>query len=125
MSLPNPEKSHFHYVGVAGSGMSALAQFQVMRGGRATGSDRHFDRHQDDPVFEKLKSLGVECFPQDGSGPAKLPNALIVSTAIEKDNPDLQKAEMAEIPVFHRSTLLAYWATQLKTIAVAGALAGN
>ena len=54
--------------GIGGSGMSALAQFQAMTGGRASGSDRAFDRGERGELRAQLESLGIEIMPQDGSG---------------------------------------------------------
>jgi hypothetical protein len=49
-AIPDPAgPGRFHYAGLGGSGMSALAQFQVMSGGRASGSDRAFDRGERAP----------------------------------------------------------------------------
>ena len=67
--LPDPLQGlRFHYAGVGGSGMSALAQFQVMLGGHASGSDRGFDRGERPGSRAQLERLGVKIVPQDGSG---------------------------------------------------------
>ncbi|MFH0921397.1 MAG: Mur ligase family protein [Fibrobacterota bacterium] len=116
LSLPDLIHSHYHYVGVAGSGMSALAQFQAMRGGNVTGSDRSLP-----PVWAAhFQQLGVRCFPQDGSGVTQGVHAVIRSTAVENDNADLARAAGLGVPIFHRSEVLAEWVNGLKTLAVAG-----
>ena len=67
--VPDPRGcGRFHYAGLGGSGMSALAQFQVMTGGRASGSDRAFDRGERPEARAQLERLGIEVRPQDGSG---------------------------------------------------------
>ena len=55
-----------HFVGVGGSGMSALIQFHALAGGRATGSDRAFDQGERPQLRKALERLGVVITPQDG-----------------------------------------------------------
>jgi len=115
-----------HFAGVAGSGMSALAQYHLLAGGAASGSDRSFDRADPDPaaleIRRKLEALGLELSPQDGSALARspLPDAVIVSTAVEGTVPDVQAARSRQVPVLHRSELLARWVEERRTIAVTG-----
>ncbi len=119
-ALPDPACSHFHYAGVAGSGMSALAQFQAMLGGTATGSDRTLDRGGAGAIRAALERAGVSIVPQDGSGVAGGCDALIVSTAVEDTVPDVQAARAAGVPIIHRSELLAALVASRRTIAVTG-----
>ena len=109
-----------HFAGVAGSGMSALAQFVAMKGGRASGSDRSFDRGQRSEARAQLEALGVKIFPQDGAGLARDCAALIVSTAVEEDVPDVAAARRLGVPVMHRSELLAHLVARYRTVAVTG-----
>ena len=102
-------KGRFHYAGLGGSGMSALAQFQVMTGGRASGSDRAFDRGERGELRAQLERLGIEVMPQDGSGVAADCAALVVSTAVEEQVPDFAAARARGIPIVHRSELLAHF----------------
>ncbi|WP_306589806.1 L,D-transpeptidase family protein [Geothrix sp. 21YS21S-4] len=109
-----------HFAGVAGSGMSALAQFAAMKGGRASGSDRSFDRGQRPDARVKLEALGVAIFPQDGSGLEGDCAGLVVSTAVEDDTPDVAAARRLGVPVLHRSELLAHLVARHRTVAVTG-----
>jgi UDP-N-acetylmuramate--alanine ligase len=111
----------FHYAGVGGSGMSALAQFQVMSGGKASGSDRGFDRDQRPEARAQLERLGVTIHPQDGSGVRGADcAALVVSTAVEDTVPDVAEARAKGVPIVHRSQLLAHFVETMRTIAVSG-----
>ena len=110
----------FHYAGLGGAGMSALAQFQVMTGGRASGSDRAFDRGERKSLREQLERLGITVVPQDGSGLGPDCAALVVSTAVEDQVPDVAAAREQGIPVIHRSELLAHVVARLRSIAVTG-----
>ena len=120
-TIPDPQKAgRFHYAGLGGSGMSALAQFQMMIGGRASGSDRAFDRGERGELREQLERLGITVLPQDGSGLAEDCAALIVSTAVEDQVPDVAAARAKGIPILHRSELLAHFVATRRTVAVSG-----
>jgi UDP-N-acetylmuramate--alanine ligase len=121
--LPDPfGGGRFHYAGLGGSGMSALAQFQAMKRGRASGSDRSFDKGERPAARAQLERLGITIYPQDGSGltNADPPAALVVSTAVEEQVPDFAAARARDIPIVHRSELLAHFVASHRTIAVAG-----
>ncbi|MGH7732090.1 MAG: Mur ligase domain-containing protein, partial [Candidatus Eiseniibacteriota bacterium] len=120
-AIPDPRgPGRFHYAGLGGSGMSALAQFQVMSGGRASGSDRAFDRGERALGRAQLERLGVRVFPQDGRGLSDDCVALILSTAVEDQVADVAAARALGIPIIHRAELLAYFVSRYRTIAVAG-----
>ena len=120
--VPDPAgPGRFHYAGVGGSGMSALAQFQVRLGGRASGSDRSFDAGGRDEAMAQLEACGVTLFPQDGSGVRGSDCvALVVSTAVEDTVPDVAVAKERGLPIGHRSELLAHFVSAQRTIAVSG-----
>lgn len=101
--------------------MSALAQLHAMGGDSVTGSDRLINKGMTDlPVFNALRNLGAIIFPQDGSGIDKNTELVILSSAIEEDNPELLKAKELGIKTMHRSELLAAQIAKNKTIAVSG-----
>jgi len=119
--LPDPKgRGRFHYAGLAGSGMSALAQFQAMRRGRVSGSDRAFDRGERAELRARLARLGIEIMPQDGSGVTEDCAALVLSTAVEATVPDFAVAREKGIPIVHRSELLAHFVSSHRTVAVSG-----
>jgi len=122
MNEPDPRgEGRFHYAGVGGSGMSALAQFQVMLGGHASGSDRSFDQGGRDEARAQLTRLGVALYPQDGSGVrAAGCAALVVSTAVEHTVPDVAAAKALGLPILHRSELLARFVREHRTSAGSG-----
>ena len=119
--IPDPKgPGRFHYAGIGGSGMSALAQFQAMMGGRVSGSDRAFDRGERPELRMQLIRLGIEIMPQDGSGVTGDSAALVVSTAVEKEVADFAAARAKAIPIVHRSELLAHFVGSYRTVAVSG-----
>jgi UDP-N-acetylmuramate--alanine ligase len=120
-TTPDPRGSgRFHYGGLGGSGMSALAQFEVMTGGRVSGSDRAFDCGEREGLRDQLERLGITVLPQDGRGLGPDCVALVVSTAIEDHVPDVTAARERGIPIIHRSELLAHFVATYRSIAVTG-----
>lgn len=120
-AIPDPMRAgRFHYAGLGGSGMSALAQFQAMTGGLASGSDRAFDKGERAGLRAQLERLGIGVTPQDGSGIGQDCAALVVSTAVEETVPDVVAARDLGIPIIHRSELLAHFVAQYRSIAVTG-----
>jgi len=110
----------YHLAGIAGVGMSALAQVFLAQDCRVSGSDRHLDRGADLDALRKLRAAGVSLFPQDGSGLTPDTAALIVSTAVEEDNPDICAAKRMGIPVVHRAAALARCMGDAPAVAVTG-----
>jgi UDP-N-acetylmuramate--alanine ligase len=108
------------FIGVAGTGMSALAQYLRGIGKNVSGSDRYFREGEFNDTNEKLQSEGIRCFLQDGSGIANGTDLVVVSTAIEDTVYEVQKAKQLGIPIIKRSELLALIAESKKTIAVGG-----
>ncbi|MEN9963274.1 MAG: hypothetical protein RL582_369, partial [Bacteroidota bacterium] len=79
------------FIGVAGTGMSALAQYLSGMGKEVSGSDRYFQTDSSNEIREKLELEGVRCFPQDGSGIGSHLDLVVVSTAIENTVPEVQQ----------------------------------
>ncbi|MEA3307751.1 MAG: Mur ligase domain-containing protein, partial [Elusimicrobiota bacterium] len=109
-----------YFTGIAGAGMSALSQIAAMEGHEIGGSDRDFDNDRNFSLRHNFEKLAIKIFPQDGSGISKETDVIIVSTAVENENPDILKAKELNIPIIHRSEFLADYVNRFKTIAVAG-----
>lgn len=108
------------FIGVAGVGMSAIAQYLQGIGKEVSGSDRYFHPDEYNKTKEQLENEGIKCFLQDGSGINEKTDLIVVSTAIEDTVIEVQKAKELGIPIIKRSELLAIIAKSKKTIAVAG-----
>ena len=112
----------FHFVGVGGIGMSALASCAATIGYEVSGSDRGAEKVENAPLINALKAQKVKIFAQDGSrfAAGNMPDALIYSTAIEEDNPDFLAA--GDIKRMHRSEFLRLLLEKSgkKSIAVTG-----
>lgn len=114
------QTKQFFFIGIAGTGMSALAQYLKGIGKNVSGSDRFFKAGEYNEIREKLEAEGILCFEQDGSGITPETQCVIISAAIEETVPEMQKTRQLQIPVLKRSELLAEIVTTRKTIAVGG-----
>lgn len=112
----------FHFIGIGGIGMSALAYILAKRNLPVSGSDLRSSH-----ITQRLEAVGAKIF---GSQEAKnldlfatnsdfLPQ-VICSTAIANQNAEYQAAQTQGYPIFHRSELLAALINQYQSIAVAG-----
>lgn len=111
---------HYHFSGIAGCGMSALAQAAIHCGHHISGSDRYQDLGIKIPALDSFWLMGITLLPQDGSAITPELDGLVVSTAIENANPEIKRAQELNIPVIHRAELLAELCADKQVIAVAG-----
>ncbi len=112
--------NHFFFVGIAGTGMSAIAQYLKGIGKKVSGSDRLFNDEKKSLIRQQFDRLDIHTCFQDSSGISLQIDVLVISTAIEESNIELQKARSLGIPVMKRSELLAAISSDKKTIAVGG-----
>ena len=108
------------FIGVAGVGMSAIAQYLKGIGKEVSGSDRYFHPGEYNKTKEQLEAEGINCFLQDGTGITEKTDLIVVSTAIEDTVYEVQKSKELGIQIIKRSELLSIIAKSKKTIAVAG-----
>lgn len=108
------------FIGVAGTGMSAIAQYLKGIGKEVSGSDRYFHPNEPNETKEKLEAEGIRCFLQDGEGITDKTDLVVVSTAVEDTVEEVIKAKQLSIPIIKRAELLAIIARSKKTIAVGG-----
>jgi UDP-N-acetylmuramate--alanine ligase len=109
-----------HFVGIFGTGMSALAQYVRFLGIDVSGSDRLLTSDDTALMQRSLESLGCTVYGQNGSGVSENTDAVCISTAIEETNPDIAAARTYGVPIVHRSDVLAAIVASKRTIAVAG-----
>ncbi len=110
----------YHFIGVGGIGMSAIAQVLSEQGHTVSGSDRNYDKQITPYVFSKLLSKGISLHPQDGSGVQENTDFVVVSSAIEEDNPDIKKARTLSKNIIKRADLLAEMFNRKYGIAIGG-----
>lgn len=109
---------NFHFIGIGGAGMSAIAYVLIKRGYNVSGSDLNAGR-----ISARLANEGAMVFM--GHDACQVSDAdaeaVVVSTAINPHNPEVVAAKEQGIPVYHRSDLLAAIFNQGDGVAVAGA----
>ena len=108
------------FIGIAGTGMSAIAQYLAGNGMQVSGSDRYFTPETPNETRTQLEAEGIRCYQQDGSGISSDTDLVVVSTAIEDTVYEVQKAKQSGIPILKRSDVLAMISDSKKTIAVGG-----
>lgn len=93
--------THVHFIGIGGSGLSAIARFLLEQGYRVSGSDRALS-----PLAAELQSDGVNV--SVGHTPENIDGAdwVVRSSAIPDDNPEVLAARAAGIPVYKRADFL-------------------
>lgn len=111
---------HYFFVGIGGSGMSALADIMRLHGHRVSGSDRGRDMGQGMDKFKVLSDAGMTLHPQDGSGIGPGVDFVVVSSAVEETIPDIQAARRHNISVLRRAELLAQNFNGVRGIGIAG-----
>ena len=114
------KKFSYHFIGVGGIGMSAIAQVLKEQGHTVSGSDRNYDKQITPYVFSKLLSNGISLHPQNGSGVQENTDLVVVSSAIEEDNPDIKKARVLGKNIIKRADLLAGMFNRKYGIAIGG-----
>ena len=106
---------HIHFVGIGGVGMSGIAEVLFNLGYVISGSDQ-----SDSPTLQRLASLGIQTHVGHAASNVSGADAVVTSTAVQADNPEVQTARERRIPVVPRALMLAEL-MRLKTgIAIAG-----
>ena len=106
---------HIHFVGIGGAGMSGIAEILHNLGYRVSGSDQH-----DSPVIQRLAELGVKVAIGHDAYHIEGAQAVVTSTAVQRDNPEVVAARSQRIPVVARAVLLAELMRLKQGIAIAG-----
>ncbi len=106
---------HVHFVGIGGIGMSGLAEVLLELGYRVSGSDLKFS-----PVTERLSVRGAVIVQGHKAENVDGAKAVVVSSAVQNENPEVVEARRLAIPVIPRGELLAELMRQKYGIAVAG-----
>ncbi len=106
---------HIHFVGVGGAGMSGIAEVLLNLGYVVSGSDL-----ADSATLRRLQSLGITTYVGHAGANVKGADAVVTSTAVKADNPEVIKAREMKIPVVPRALMLAELMRLKQGIAIAG-----
>jgi len=110
------KKYHIHFVGIGGIGMSGIAELLLNLGYRVSGSDI-----KPSDITDRLKTLGGTIFKGHAAENIEGADVVVVSSAIDPDNPEVRAAGHASIPVIPRAEMLAELMRLKYSIAIAGA----
>ena len=106
---------HIHFVGIGGSGMNGIAEVLLNLGFRVSGSDL-----AESAVTQRLQSLGAIIHYGHDARNLRTADAVVTSTAVKADNPEVVAAREQRIPVVPRAVMLAELMRLRQGIAVAG-----
>ena len=106
---------HIHFVGVGGAGMSGIAEILHNLGYTVSGSDQ-----SDSGVTKRLASLGIRIAIGHDAAHIAGAEAVVTSTAVKGDNPEVIAARARRIPVVPRAVMLAELMRLKQGIAIAG-----
>src|SRR5688572_2661184 len=106
---------HVHFVGIGGIGMSGIAEVLLNLDYHVTGSDL-----SESAVTQHLQTLGATIFKGHSEEHIEQANAVVVSSAVAEDNPEVQAARAKKIPVVPRALMLAELMRLKQGVAIAG-----
>jgi len=113
---PTPfEIGPVHFVGIGGIGMSAIAEIMLRLGYRVQGSDAKASAHT-----ERLAGLGAKIFLGHAAAHAEGASAVVVSSAVKADNPEITAARAGRVPLVRRAEMLAELMRLQFSVAVGG-----
>jgi UDP-N-acetylmuramate--alanine ligase len=105
----------WHFIGVGGSGMSAVARLVAAKGVDVTGNDRGESLY-----FLALRDAGMDVRVGDDASRVDGADAVVISSAVRETNSELARARELGIEVLHRSEALVWALEGLSLVAVAG-----
>jgi len=104
-----------HFIGIGGSGMSGIAEVLLNLGYQISGSDL-----SDSVTLRRLNSLGIETHVGHAAENVKEADAVVTSTAVKTDNPEVLAARERHIPIVPRAVMLAELMRLKNGVAIAG-----
>jgi UDP-N-acetylmuramate--alanine ligase len=106
---------HIHFVGIGGAGMSGIAEILHNLGYQVSGSDQ-----SDSATAQRLASLGIAVFIGHAAENIAGADAVVTSTAVKGDNPEVVAARSKRIPLVPRALMLTELMRLKRGIAIAG-----
>ena len=106
---------HIHFVGIGGSGMSGIAEVLANLGYQVSGSDL-----AENAATRRLKDLGAKVALSHAAHNINGADAVVVSSAVRADNPEVMAARAQRVPVVPRALMLAELMRLKQGVAIAG-----
>ena len=111
---------HIHLIGIGGTGLSAIARVLIENGYSVSGSDKEISLLADD-----IARLGAKIYKGHDAKNIAGADAIIYSSAIPEDNPELLAARETNIPLYKRSEFIGQLMVDKSCIAIAGTARKN
>jgi len=108
-------RTHFHFIGIGGAGMSGIARIMLAQGLKVSGSDA-----KESIVTAQLETLGATIFLGHSSANQEGADVIVVSSAISGTNPELLAAKERGAEIMPRASALALVMQGKRSVAVAG-----
>ena len=108
-------KIKIHFIGISGIGMSGIAELMKDKGYQIQGSDITINDNTN-----RLKKKGIKFFLGHSKKNIKFADAVVFSSAIKKNNPEIKAAAEKKIPLLSRADMLSELMKNKKSIAIAG-----
>jgi UDP-N-acetylmuramate--alanine ligase len=106
---------NIHFIGIGGSGMNGIAEVLLHLGYNVSGSDK-----SNNAATDRLSLLGARIFQEHAAVNVAHADVVVISSAIQEENPELQAARAARLPVLPRAQMLAELMRFHYGIAIAG-----
>ncbi len=106
---------HIHFVGIGGVGMCGIAEVLLNQGYQISGSDL-----RESATVTRLRELGMTIYIGHRATNLREADAVVISSAVGEDNPEVQQARQERVPVVRRAEMLAELMRYRYGIAVAG-----
>ena len=108
-------RNKIHFIGISGIGMSGIAELMLDKGFLIQGSDLSINDNT-----KRLKKRGVKFFLGHNKKNVDTADAIVFSSAVKRNNPEIKAAYIKKIPVLSRADMLAELMKNKKSIAIAG-----
>ncbi len=115
MKIELAKNENIHFVGIGGIGMSGLALIMKGMGFKIQGSDISTNKN-----IERLKKNKIKISIGHGRKNIDKATILVISSAIKKNNPEVQRAKIENLPIYKRGDMLAHIVSLTQNIVVAG-----
>ena len=108
-------QKNYHFIGIGGIGMSALARILLQKGAKVSGSDLGKSA-----LIDSLSQAGADIASTHSADPIPEFKTVVYNTMISRDNPEYQAALASKVPLLHRSDLLALLMQDYASLLVTG-----
>ncbi len=115
MTYKDLQNKNIHFIGIGGIGMSGIASLLAGMGFCVSGSDLSINSN-----IERIQKKGISVFKGHSSAAIDGKDIIVISSDIKEENPELKEARIRNLPILHRSQMLALLMEPWQGIAISG-----